>query len=93
MKNTTILNENKVERELERSRKAMNLMFARKLSKRSRVAKKQRKTAMGPMSKVSVNTSDREDSQTMLDIKDKIAESLLNKLESLLNEKSQNENK
>lgn len=91
MKNTTAINEDKVKRELERSRKAMNLMFSRGLSKRSRVAKKQRKIAMGPMSKVSVDTSDREDSQTMLNMKDKIAETLLNSFNLMLNELSQEE--
>lgn len=80
------INEDKVKRELERSRKALNLMFSGGLSRRSRKAKKQRKIAMGPMSKVSVDTSDREDSQTMLNLKDKIAETLLNSFNELLNE-------
>ena len=86
MINTSNLNEDKVKRELRRSQDAMNKMFSGKLSKRSRKAKKQRTIAMGPMSRVSVNTSDREDSQTMLDIKDKIAETLLNSFNELLNE-------
>jgi len=87
-----LLNEDKVKRQLKRSQDAMNKMFSGKLSKRSRIAKKQRKIAMGPMSKVSVNTSDvddtsdREDSQTMLNIKDKISETLLNSFNKLLNE-------
>jgi GrpB-like predicted nucleotidyltransferase (UPF0157 family) len=86
MNATKNLNEDKVKRELERSRKAMNKMFSRRLSRRARTAKKQRKTAMGPQFKVSVNTSDREDSQTMLNLRDKLAETLLNSFEELLNE-------
>jgi len=84
----SLLNEDKVKRELRRSQDAMNKMFSGKLSNRSRIAKKQRKIAMGPMAKVSVNTSDREDSQTMLNMKDKIAETLLNSFNELLNERS-----
>lgn len=90
-----MLSENRQKRQSDRANKALNKMLFNNLSKRSRVAKKQTTTALGPKNKISTYSGSEPDPQDKIgenmNLKDKIAETLLNSFNLMLNELSQEE--
>ena len=90
-----MLAENKQKRQSNRANDALNKMLFGNLSRRSRTSKKQTKTALGPKNKVSTYSGSEPDPQDKMgenmNLKDKIAETLLNSFNLMLNELSQEE--